>query len=262
MKKNLILAIAFILAVSLDAQDNYKVIRVNGTIQYVRTGNNMSMGDVFSADEDLSFGSPDSRAAVIQPGKGRFILTPGTAGGPSGAKSNFLPAMSNISSRGGALNSMTDLQNQFSEKVAVLYQANWFINPYKFPMNGDRFFFLRFNYKGDIINKKLPFEENKLTFSREEILKVDGNPIDRPDSPETTLYYYAAEGPLFINSFQLVFPDLDEFRKEAVIILDEMAREDYSRKVNEVAGYLYEFYGKPDKEDVMHYLERDFGLQK
>ena len=262
MNRAAILLTALIFACNIQAQTNYKVIKVNGKIQYVRTGSDMALGDEFSQDENLSFETPNSRAAVINPEKGRFILTPESAGQLSGARSNFLPAMSNISTRGGALNSLNDIQNQFSGPVAILYKASWHLNPYEYPMDENNFFYLQLQYKGETINKKLPFEDNNLVFSRDDILMVDDQPIPAPDTPGTILYYYSADGSQFISSFDLVFPDMEMLKSEARIILHEISGQEYSRKVNELSGYMFEFYGKPDKEDVMLFLEKDFGLKK
>ena len=262
MKPFVLLLIAFVLSQGIQSQTSYKVIKVNGKIQYVRTGSNMSLGDVFAEDEDLSFDAPNSRAAVINPEKGRFILTPESASQLSGARSNFLPAISNISTRGGALNSLNDIQNQFTGPIAIIHTASWHLNPYQFPMDENSFFYLQFQYKGETINKKLDFEENNLIFSRNEILRVDGKSIPAADNPTTFLYYYSADGSQFISSFDLIFPDSEMFKSEARIILHELNDQEYSRKVNELSGYLFEFYGKPDKEDVMLFLEKDFGLKK
>ncbi len=262
MTRAAILLTALILACNIQAQTSYKVIKVNGKIQYVRTGSNMALGDEFSQDENLSFDTPNSRAAVINPEKGRFILTPESAGQLSGARSNFLPAMSNISTRGGALNSLIDIQNQFSGPVAILYKASWHLNPYEYPMDENNFFYLQLLYRGETINKNLPFEDNNLVFSRDDILMVDDQSIPAIDTPGTILYYYSADGSQFISSFDLVFPDMEILKSEASIILHEISGQEYSRKVNELSGYMFEFYGKPDKEDVMLFLEKDFGLKK
>lgn len=262
MKKPAILIIALFLALSLQAQINYKVIKVSGEIEYVRTGSQMTLGDIFPDNEDLSFASPESRAAVINPDKGRFILTPQSASKLSGAKSNFLPAMSNISTRGGALNSLRDIQNYFSGSVSLLYRASWHINPYEFPQNDSTFFYIQYKHNGEAINKKLPFDGNSVVFSRSEILKVDGLPIESTDEPAINLFYYTPGGSQFISSFDLIIPEIEMLNTETEIILGELARAEYSRKVNELSGYLYEFYGKPDKQDVMIYLEKDFNLRK
>jgi hypothetical protein len=222
----------------------------------------MAQGDVFPEDEDLDFATPNSRAAVINPEKGRFILSPGTQNQVSRAKSNFLPAMSNISTRGGALNSLADIQTQFSGEVSVLYSASWHINPYQFPMNEEYFFYIQYLYRGERINKKLPFTGNNLLFDREDILKVDDFTIEKPDTPNAILYYYGKNGAQYISAFELVFPDLKELSTEARIILEESSDDSYNRMVNELSGYIFEFYGKPDKQDVMQFMEKDMGLKK
>jgi hypothetical protein len=129
-------------------------------------------------------------------------------------------------------------------------------------MDENRFFYLQYQYNGEYINKKLPFRENNLILSRTEILKVDGQPIPALDTPETTLNYYTPAGSQFISSFELIFPDMDLLKNETGILLEEFSDRDYAIKVNELSAYIYEFYGKPDKEDVMKFLENDFGLSK
>ncbi len=242
------------------SQVNYRVIKVNGNIVYIRTGNSMAQGDEFAEDEDLSFQTPNSRAAVINPSLGRFILTPDNYDDLSSAKSNFLPAMSNLSTRGGIINNLTDLQNQFSDNVAILHEAGYYLNPYQFPMNENEFFSLKFQYKGEEINKKLGFDQNRLILSRENILKVDDVPIKNIDHPVVSLYYYKNKEPEFISDFNLIFPDPDEIKTEFQIILEASSEKSYNQKVNDISGYMFEFYGKPDKQDVIHYLDKTFGL--
>ena len=257
----LMIVCSFIFA-GLSAQADYKVIKVNGSILYVRTGSSMVQGDVFAEDEDLDFATPNSRAAVINPEKGRFVLTAASQGQVSRAKSNFLPAMSNISTRGGALNSLTDLQNQFSGTLALLYSASWHINPYQFPMDEETFFYLQFLYKGETINKKLNCSDNNLVFEKSGILKVDDVPIDGPDTPNTILYYFGNEGAQYISAFELVFPELDQLASECSTLLEYSGDIPYARAVNEISGFLFEFYGKPDKEDVMQFMKMDLGIEK
>jgi len=259
----IILGTLFVIS-SLDgySQNSYRVIKVNGNIIYVSTGANMIQGDVFEEDESLSFETQNSRAAVINPNIGRFILTPENYDDLSSGKSNFLPAMSNISTRGGAINNLMDLQNQFCDYMAIICEASYHINPVQFPMNENQFFYVTFTYKGEKINKKLKFEDTKLILSREEILKVDGNSIEEIDAPDMSLYYFTEDKGEYISDFGLIFPDLDELESEIKIILDESKESSFNKKVNDISGYLYEFYGKPDKEDVMIYLEKAFGLVK
>jgi len=265
MKKHfgwILISVILFLALPVFSQVNYRVIKVNGSIIYVRTGNSMAQGDVFTEDEDLSFQSPNSRAAVINPSAGRFILAPDNYEDLSSAKSNLLPAMSNLSTRGGIINNTTDLQNQFCDNLVILCEAAYYLNPYQFPMNENQFFFMKFQYKGEEINKKLLFDQNKLIFSREEILKVDQVPIKVIDQPDISLYYYNNGTPEYISDFNLILPDLEILNNELRIILDESTDNSFNQKVNDISGYLFEFYGKPDKQDVIGHLEKTFGLVK
>jgi hypothetical protein len=265
MKKHfgwILISMILFSALPVFSQVNYRVIKVNGSIIYVRTGNSMAQGDVFTEDEDLSFQSPNSRAAVINPSAGRFILTPDNYENLSSAKSNFLPAMSNLSTRGGIINNTTDLQNQFCDNLVILCEAAYYLNPYQFPMNENQFFFLKFQYKGEEINKKLLYDQNKLVFSREEILKVDQVPITEMDQPDISLYYYNNGIPEYISDFSLILPNLEQLDTELKIILDEYTDKSFNQKVNDISGYLFEFYGKPDKQDVINHLEKTFGLVK
>jgi hypothetical protein len=264
MRKAIILPLVMILVFSqkILSQENYRVIKVNGQIIYVTTGNSMAQGDVFAEDENLSFQTQNSRAAVINPNTGRFILTPENYDDLSSGNSNFLPAMSNLSTRGGAINTQADLENQFSEYLAIIHSASYHVNPNAFPMNDKNFFYLTFDYDGETINKKLDSEGTKLILSRESILSIDGNPIPGLDVPVVTLNYLRDGEPAYISDFVLTFPDPDELNPEIRIILDESKDKSYNAKVNDISGYIFEFYGKPDKEDVMYYLEKEFGLKK
>ncbi len=246
----------------LSAQSDYKVIKVNGSILYVRTGSSMAQGDVFAENEDLDFATPNSRAAVINPEKGRFVLTGGSQSQVAKAKSNFLPGMSNISTRGGALNSLADIQNQFTGPVTILYKASWHINPYQFPVNEETFFYLQFLYKGETINKKLKSADNNLVLEKSEILMVDEEPIEAPDTPNTILYYNGREGAQYISAFKLVFPEIDELADECFTLLEYSGDLPYAKAVNELSGFIFEFYGKPDKQDVMHFMKVALGIEK
>ncbi len=67
----------------------------------------MQRGDQFASNQKLKFNNSDSKAAVISKSKGRFVLAQKKT---NSTKSNLIPAMSNISSRGSTTNSLgTDI---------------------------------------------------------------------------------------------------------------------------------------------------------
>lgn len=237
--------------------DTYKVIKVNGQIIYVKSGSSMKMGDVFAPSTSLKFKTNESRAAVISKIKGRFILTQGA----SGARSNLLPAMNNISSRAGALLNIIDLKNHFQGKYVILGEMLLTIGKDAFPMDDKHFFFLRFDYNGEVINKRLPIKDGKLVLNRDEIYKIDGKAIEG-DVKEMTLYYRDNEKKANnkINSFNPVFPDISLLKDELNIIISEYSEKDADKKKSEITSYINEFYGKPDKDNLAEFLKKEFSL--
>ncbi|MCD6067527.1 MAG: hypothetical protein K0S33_2353 [Bacteroidetes bacterium] len=241
--------------------DTYKVIKVTGTITYKKNNKSVLQGDLFPENEQIVFKTTESKAAVISTAKGRFILAPG-AERNSAVKANLLPASSNISSRSGAVINIIDLQNMFTGNYVVLGKSRIHINKDNFPMNDNSFFFLRYKYKGEDINKKLSNEGEKLIFDKEQILMVDGKPITAFDSPEVKLFYSSnGASSQLINSFNLYMPSDEELKKETQILLNEIKDKPYTAKVDEFLAYMNDFYGKANKQSAMDWLKTNFALE-
>lgn len=240
--------------------DKYKVIKVNGTIVVKSSGKSLTQGDEFAPATALDFKTPDSKATVISPDKGRFILTDNRG---NGKKSNLIPAMNNVSSRSGAILNLIDLKNQFSGKYVILDQLEVRIGKDAYPMNEGRFFYIEYIYKGETIAKKLNHRGDTLVIDEAELLKVDGNPIEAPDSPEMTLKYRIEETneSMTISTFTPVFPDNASLKSEVQIIMEAVKSKSSADKADEVASYLNDFYGKPDKNNVKEWLIKEFSLK-
>jgi hypothetical protein len=260
LKTGLLLPVAaFIFGFTLVPQkeDSYKVIKVNGNITVKKTGKPLLQGDVFQESTMLDFSS-DAKATVINAEKGRFILTPKTAG----SRSNLIPAINNISSRSGAIINIIDLQNHFKGDVCVIERTAIKIASKDYAMSPDNFFYLEYFYKGEKINKKMSYAGDSLVIDRAELYKVDGSTIPSPDTKEVTLYYRnSKENKSYnISTFNLVFPDNDELKKEVNIILDEIKTKPNTNKVDEVMSYLTEFYGKPSKDNVKGWMKKYYKI--
>lgn len=240
------------------SQNNLTVIKVNGTIVIQESNMELQQGTVFSENDDIEFKTTNARAAVISPGKGRFILMPGN----KNITSNLLPAMANISSRAGALINFIDLQNHFKGNYLILNKTAIKISSDNFPMDDRNLFYIRYQYKGEPINKKLAFKADTLYIDKKELFTVDGKTIPVSDTKEVTLFYMeTGNKSSLINAFTLVTPDNEELKNEIQIILSTLKDKPYKDKVNEVVSYLNEYYGKPDEDNVKEWLEENFGLK-
>ena len=219
---SLILAVAVTLALSfvsnskaenLNATDKYKVIKVDGRIVFQKTKEDMKKGDVFLSGMALTFETPQSRAAVISALKGRFVLSASEKG-----QTKILPAANNISSRAGALINMIDLQNHFQGKYLVIGEMKLELGKEAFPMDDENFFYLSYEHNDETIRKKLDSEGAFLVLNKDEIFKIDGEPIP-VEEKEMTLYYRSGGNSQKVNTFTPIFPDTQDLKEEVEIIL-------------------------------------------
>jgi hypothetical protein len=252
----------FIHAASSYGQENFKVIKVNGTIMLKAKGTSLETGTVFSEKEDLLFRTEDATAAVINSQKGRLILTSKNHDLAS-ASSNYLPAMYNIASRGiSVITRFPDLQNYFSGKYCVLGIQKVVIGSSEFPMNKENFFFMRYTYKGEEINKKLDYSNDTLVIDKSKLYTIDGKPISGPDNTYVNLYYRKGSESLLINKFELIFPDENQLSKEIKVILEEFRNKTEKENLNEISSYIGENYGKITQDNLISWLDGKNLLKK
>lgn len=250
----------FILINAAFSQTDFRVIKVNGSIVLKTKGISLETGTVFSDKEDLLFRSEDATAAVINSQKGRLVLT-NKNHDLSTASSNNLPSMYNISSRSTTSLTVNDLSNLFSGKYVVLDRQAVRINKSAFPMDKDHFFFLRYVYKGEEINKKLAFTDDTLIIDKKSLFTIDGNPIPSADNTSIKIFYRKGTESVFINQFDLIFPDMKQLGKETKIILDELKDKPAKAKTDEIDSYISEFYGKVYRNNLTEWLKNNFGIK-
>jgi hypothetical protein len=220
----------------------YQVIRVDGRIIFVKSGKDMSRGDEFAENEKLDFKTKESRAAVMSKAGSRKILTPSVSPG----KAELLPAMNNVASRSGAMLNAIDLRNHFSGNY-LLFERNTFkVNSSAFPMNENQFFYMRYEYQGETIPKKLTYAGDTLVILASELFKVDGKPIEPAAVRNMTLLYRDGSKSSTIAEFNHILPNFNELKEELLIIGID--------KSDDVAAYLTEFYGKCSKENLTFWL--------
>lgn len=244
------------------ASDSYKVIRVNGKIEFVKTKSSMKQGDNYVVGTGINFSTDKDRAAIINKVKGRSILQPSKKGKPI-----VLPAANNINSRSGALINKIDIMNHFSENYLVIGKMMVEVSAAKYVQNEKNFFYLAYQYKknpedeGELIRKKIPFQGNKMILDRSEIFMVDNQPVPVQDV-EMSLYYMdgGSNSGEKLAKFNPVFPDLENLKSEILIILAESSENTKEGKIREITAYLNNFYGKPQKENVTTWLESEFDI--
>jgi hypothetical protein len=128
-------------------------------------------------------------------------------------------------------------------------------------MNKDHFFFLRYIFKGEDINKKLAFSGDSLIIDRNNLLTVDGKPIPGADNTTIKLFYHKGTESVAISEFDLIFPEMNQLKKELNIILDELKEKPVKDKIREIGSFINEYYGNVDSNNLTTWLKTNFGLK-
>ena len=263
MKKSILLFVIILLTnITITAQD-YKVIHVKGDIEVESTHKNLVRGTAFSDKEKFQYKTNDARAVVINTKQGKRYILKGKTTAANYNKANLTPSAGNISSRAGGLNNRLDLKNHFDGKYVILGELRVVINSAAFPMSKDQFFFIRYVYKGETINKQLDYVGDTLIINKDSLLQVDGKPILNEDITEMELIYYTKKNDKISlspisSTFYPVFPDEKTLKSELAIIVETMSdakKEDIEYAIN---GYISEVYGKTNKENVNNWFYQNF----
>jgi hypothetical protein len=256
--------VSFILFISLhlaaSATETYNIIHVKGVIKVQKTGIVLKAGDKILSSDKVVFVTPDAIAAVISASQGRFVLKANPGAGQNGSgfiamvESSVTPMRTQLSTRSGGLMTSIDISNHFSgESYAVLDSSAVSISSEAFPMNDNSFFYVRYTYLGQQINKKLPYQGDKLLLNKNVIFMVDNLPVNPADCQDFTLYYYnkAQSKSVSICSVSFVFPDMKELNadtKNMIKLLRDQKMSEEEIK-SELKSFVYEFYGKTSTDN-------------
>ncbi len=264
MKKIYALLILVLLVQALEAQDYFTVIKVSGNIVIERTGTPLDIGTSFSQDENLLFKVPDSRAAVINPQKGRFIITSQNIAEFKSLKSNYLPSAGKISTRSVGFSSRRDdLRKQIEGNYVILDESRIKVDTDFFPLTDKNYFYITYDFNDKIINRKLAFNEDTILIRKNELLAIDGIVIPDPRIQIMKLVYLEEgqeNSSEIICSFLPVFPDLAQLKLEIKVILEQMEMSPYEEKLREISAFIKEFYGNLDEPNLKRWLSENFNL--
>jgi hypothetical protein len=262
--KNLLLVLVITLIFSnySFAQD-FKVIHINGTIVAQSTQKSLERGSSFSETEKFNYKTKDATAMVINTKAGTRYVLKNSSGTENYQKANLTPSMSNISSRSAGLNNRFDLKSHFDGKLVILETLRIKINKSIFPMNENQFFFIRYLYKGEIINKKLSFKNDTLMINKDSLLSVDGKPILNEEITEMELMYYSTVNDKLISTlisstFYPVFPVDSVLKEEIKIMKDVLKDRPEPEIINTVNNYIIDVYGKTDYENIEEWYRKTF----
>lgn len=239
----------------LSAQE-YQVLHVKGEIIRTESGEALKAGDKVAEDEEIHFKTVDAMAAVLDPGMGRYILKPESKEAGEGdliyvLKSTVTPVRGGMSTRAAGINSAFDMQVYFAETTFV-WPGNVIalrISEAVFPMDEENFFFLRYSWQSDQINRKLEFNKNTLLMNKNEVFEVDGKKIDPHGVSDFELYYYQSENE---ESALITAIDFVLISQEDLQSVYKAFKDNSKYPFNDVADLFSDLYGKCDPVQVRY----------
>ncbi len=270
--KTALFSIFLLFSVQVFAQD-YTVIQVTGQIKLKKSGQILARGNKISSADQLVFLTRDAVAACFASDQGRVTLRLDPQQPKTGdeflayVKGSIVPAKGALMTRaGGAIKNQIEWDNYFAGgPFLILGTTKVNVSEKAWPMNDSTFFFIRFEYEGEQVNKKLPGDGEKLIISAEQILLVDEKPVDASKISLYEIYYYdaAAQKSLLMSKFQPVFANGKDLIEEVNSLLELLRGYELPEEKlrGEVEAYLSEYYGKTDPEALTEWLAVNVGMK-
>lgn len=238
----------------------YQVLHVKGEIVREKDGTMLKPGDKIGEQEKVKFKSADAMAAVLNKDKGRYILKPGNSESKKNdlvyvLKSTISPVRGGMSSRAGGINNDIDFKLYFSQAPYVWAgdKLRIAVSPAAYPMNDEAFFYISYEYEGEVVNKQLGFEDDFLFFEKSDLLQVDGNTVDAADIDGYELYYYQDSEEESTHIADIDFVMISQADLEDIVKQYPIANND---SYYELADMLSGLYGNCDP------LQLEFNLRK
>jgi hypothetical protein len=264
MKKFFILMPLIILAFSnLSYSQCYTVLSVKGEIISEKTGQPIKEMDEVCATDKLKFSTKDSKAAVLSPEQGRFVIKFADK-----KKTNDLVAFvssvlfagkENLSTKG-----MESLEDEFGDKYFVIGACKIYIDPGEYQVSDKCYFNIKYLFDGKEVIRKLKFEKKNLIFDND-IFKIDGKIVDQENIENVSLEYFDKEKnkSTKIASFNLEFANEEVLKSEIsnfIDILKKAGKDDLSI-ISEVKLYINDIYGNVNDGNIRTWLFKNFNIQ-
>jgi hypothetical protein len=126
-------------------------------------------------------------------------------------------------------------------------------------LSADQYFFIRYMYKSQTVNKKLAHKAPHLLLDRT-LLSVDGQSVPADSCRNFTMYYRneAKNESVPVTRFSPVFADMDKINSEAKLIADVMRRAGKNKELitKEIKTFIHEVYGTPTEDDFSTWIAR------
>lgn len=259
---------------STKAQEVYHVIHVKGSIQN-SAGKSLKAGDKISSQEKIKFANKEALAVVIGTQKGRMVIMPpnNTIKKESElvflAKNVILPFKTNskLSTRGQEEPEVIDFNNYFgSENFAIIgdklsLKVSTSFYP---PQNGEQFFIYTYKWDNKVIQKKIYFDGNKITFDKNNLYTVENTFVNPEAVDQVNLYFFNATTKYAkkVATFKPVFIEENTLKNELYALKNVFKAYTWEQLQEEFYTFIGEVYGNTDKTTLENWAKETLVINK
>ncbi|OJJ21340.1 hypothetical protein BKI52_12325 [marine bacterium AO1-C] len=243
--------------------ETYHVVHVKGKIQNMTTKKPLRRGMKIKSSDNLKL-SKGSKAVMIGARRGRFILSTKRAKKKGNEFYAFVkdvvsPLKKNAkaSTRGAEDTDVESLKGYFGDTdFAIIGDKVAFnLNLSRYPLSKTKLLVCRYEHNGRVINKKLPFEGNTVTFDRNRVFKKNDQTINPDDVSNIEIYYFNRSNRSSRKeaSFNVVFVNSEELKSELselMNIYDKDKTLDDNAKYGHAYTYVRDVHAKFFDEKV------------
>lgn len=228
-------------------QETFTVLFIKGDV--LVNGEQLNRGMKLSSTDEVKYSSSDDMIAAISPSKGRVILKPqpdkAKTGGELAFVVNdiFMPVKSNAMTR--AIGDDIGFANDYVVEAyfargnfALLDTTAITFDLEEYMLDKKHNFSVRYNEKGSVEMRELPFEDNKVFLIPTELFS-DGN---IPNEILLVLQYSDNGDVRKVADLSVVIPNFEQLKEEIRLIKNSGIKNPW----NEVSSYVESVYGFTD----------------
>jgi hypothetical protein len=246
----------------------YTVLSVKGEIISEKTGQPIKELDEICATDKLKFSSKDSKAAVLSPDQGRFVVK------FAGKKTeNGLIAFVSSALFAGKERLSTKImefdeeemnlklfKEEFGNEYFILNESRIYADTSFYKLGEINYFSLNYFYNGIDIECKLAFNKNCIVINKDVLNKAN------PEKIEIVNLHYndgINKSSKKLASFKLNFLDGQNIKTELsnyISLMKNSGKDDYYI-IQQAQYYIGDLYGNINYYDLATYIESNFGIK-
>jgi len=245
--KKILFCLTLFISISVFGEDLF-FLNIKGEIKS-SSGVPFKTGDKISTKDKVIFGSEDASAMVISSSRGRLLLSKKSSNSQSELEflvsSVVSPANGKLSTRSGAVLNKIDVKTLIEKESFLILDTTLIKIPRSvYKQDQEHFFYLKYHYKSEMINKKLSFNGENLIVTPA-IFTVDNLSINSEEVTDINLYYYDAsvKSSMKIGKFNPIVISNTSLKKELDILKSHSKIKKKAKLDEEMFIHLNNSYG-------------------